>query len=121
MFKNILGGKEKNVNIDGGNDVPSEQVKETDTQVADSAKSVGVTAVEVNNKKTDNMPTILFPRIRGNDYCPCGSNKKFNKCCSKDTGKIRVFSEVMDIRLTNKRLLSDIKMEGNRQERKEKK
>ena len=23
----------------------------------------------------------LPPRISGNDYCPCGSGKKFKKCC----------------------------------------
>ena len=23
----------------------------------------------------------LPPRISGNDYCPCGSGKKFRKCC----------------------------------------
>ena len=22
------------------------------------------------------------PRIRGNDYCPCGSGKKYKKCCA---------------------------------------
>jgi len=21
------------------------------------------------------------PRVSGNDYCPCGSGKKFKKCC----------------------------------------
>jgi SWIM/SEC-C metal-binding protein len=24
---------------------------------------------------------LLPPKISGNDYCPCGSGKKFKKCC----------------------------------------
>jgi SWIM/SEC-C metal-binding protein len=30
--------------------------------------------------KTANSPR-LPPKISGNDYCPCGSGKKFKKCC----------------------------------------
>jgi SWIM/SEC-C metal-binding protein len=27
------------------------------------------------------MPTKAPPRIGRNDYCPCGSGKKYKKCC----------------------------------------
>ena len=27
----------------------------------------------------------LPPRISGNDYCPCGSGKKFKACCGAET------------------------------------
>ena len=30
--------------------------------------------------KTAGTPR-LPPKISGNDYCPCGSGKKFKKCC----------------------------------------
>ena len=41
------------------------------------------------------------PRIRGNDYCPCRSNKKFKKCCALDVKKVEKFQKTMDIRVAN--------------------
>jgi len=32
-------------------------------------------------------PAPVFPRrVSGNDYCPCGSGKKFKKCCALKAG-----------------------------------
>lgn len=25
-----------------------------------------------------------FPRLKDDDYCPCGSRKKYGECCKKD-------------------------------------
>jgi uncharacterized protein YecA (UPF0149 family) len=33
------------------------------------------------SKKEPIKATKAPPRITGNDYCPCGSEKKFKKCC----------------------------------------
>jgi uncharacterized protein YecA (UPF0149 family) len=33
-----------------------------------------------DHAKTASKPR-LPPKISGNDYCPCGSGKKFKKCC----------------------------------------
>ena len=46
-------------------------------------------------------PNGYKPRIRGNDYCPCGSNKKFKKCCALDAKKVEKFQKTMDIRVAN--------------------
>jgi len=43
---------------------------------------------EKNNKKNEEQkpqqPTILNKKIGRNDPCPCGSGKKYKKCCGKD-------------------------------------
>jgi SWIM/SEC-C metal-binding protein len=37
-----------------------------------------------SDEKPDPKPR-LPPKVSGNDYCPCGSGKKFKKCCGAAT------------------------------------
>jgi SWIM/SEC-C metal-binding protein len=32
-------------------------------------------------EKTKQIPERPAPKVSPNDYCPCGSGKKFKKCC----------------------------------------
>lgn len=64
-------------------------------QVEEGMKQMGFTQAE----KTEVKPKEMKPRIRGNDYCPCGSNKKFKKCCSLDPQKVKNFKKTMDIKI----------------------
>jgi preprotein translocase subunit SecA len=46
----------------------------------------GIEIFEVDGEKTD-APTVILPerrKVRPNDPCPCGSGKKYKKCCGKE-------------------------------------
>ena len=96
--------------------------KEIEKQAEDGMKEMGFTPVEenkeVNAQKEPEItlkprPNGFKSRIRGNDYCPCGSNKKFKKCCALDEKKFKHFEKTMDIRVANttvaKKSKNDIK------------
>lgn len=63
------------------------------------SENVTINKGDENKESSTVRVNVLLPRIRGNDYCPCGSNKKFKKCCSKDDEKIKMFSKKFNIRL----------------------
>ncbi|MFC2062476.1 SEC-C metal-binding domain-containing protein [Chloroflexota bacterium] len=44
-------------------------------------KGQGVVAVPENEVKTKSMGRVEGRKIGRNDYCPCGSGKKYKKCC----------------------------------------
>lgn len=35
------------------------------------------------------QPARSSPKIGRNDLCPCGSGKKFKKCCDRSTARLR--------------------------------
>jgi hypothetical protein len=76
------------------------------------------TGDEIEQKATENMNENGFkedtsanfkPRIRGNDYCPCGSNKKFKKCCCLDEKRVNNFKKKYDIRLETNETVKKLK------------
>jgi len=57
------------------------------------------------------------PRIRGNDYCPCGSGKKLKKCCALDVKKLEKFQKFLDIQLVNAEATSRAKTIADREKK----
>src|ERR1035437_9140295 len=87
------------------------------------------TEKEIEQKAEEGMKAMGFeeaqsgkfkPRIRGNDYCPCGSNKKFKKCCAKDERWFNALKKKFDIRLETSETIRNLKNERNRKVKKEK-
>ena len=103
--------------------------EEIGKQAEDGMKAMGFTPVTENAllkdyEAQDAEPQVgkWKPRIRGNDYCPCGSGKKFKKCCVSDTKKVDKFSKSMDIRIENAktiRILKNIKIRSNKKAKKD--
>lgn len=98
---------------------------EIEKQAEDGMKAMGLTPVE-NNAQVGKEPKETYvrktkwkPRIRGNDYCPCGSNKKFKKCCCLDEKKVGHLEKKYDIRLATAETIMKLKNEANRKKKKE--
>jgi len=82
---------------------------EIEKKAEDGMKEMGFKPVENNAinevQEAEKVPETKSgkwkSRIRGNDYCPCKSNKKFKKCCALDEKKVKHFQKTMDIKIAN--------------------
>jgi hypothetical protein len=114
---------------------------EIEKQAQDGMKTMGFKPVEEKNTKMRGVAPVesnalikdyekqeqeeldklgrFKPRIRGNDYCPCGSNKKFKKCCCLDEKKVGHLERKYDIRLATAETIRKLKNEANRKKKKE--
>lgn len=123
MWKKMFGGKKEDKFVEDkkiemtaeeilkSQDAPrTEPIKGTEEEIGkqaeDGMKKMGFEPAEENKAveaEKENIPTIrpngFRPKIRGNDYCPCGSNKKFKKCCVLDQDKINKLSKNIDMQL----------------------
>lgn len=51
-----------------------------------SEKELVQEQVKQGNEKVAQQPVVVGPKVGRNDFCPCGSGKKYKRCCvSKDT------------------------------------
>ena len=120
-WKNLFSGKqeesksEKELNTqDAGRD---EQLRGIDNEIEQKATE-GMTAMEFKDADKENQSAQFKPRIRGNDYCPCGSNKKFKKCCCLDEKKVDNFKKKYDIRLETNETIKKLKYDAIRKNKK---
>jgi len=131
MWKKIFSGKKDEELKEENNNVLEDLVKDQETlnekppQVVDGETKNIESKVEEGTQPMESSPTkektvekkleeslISFkPRIRGNDYCPCESNKKFKKCCSQDEKKKESFLKKYDIRLENLKTIKNLRNE----------
>ena len=113
---------------------------EIEKQAEDGMKTMGFTPVEENTmgftpveftpveenktiqveKEEESYDGKWRPRIRGNDYCPCGSNKKFKKCCASDEQKVKHYEKTMDIKVANEKTTRRLRNEEIRATKKDK-
>ena len=45
-------------------------------------KELEIKVADIKRKRADRLKTS-YPKVGRNDPCPCGSGKKYKKCCGK--------------------------------------
>ena len=65
--------------------LPQTTIHETAAPFQDPASAAGSGDVvsEANEALSKAQPVRAVPRVGRNDLCPCGSGKKYKKCCGQ--------------------------------------
>jgi len=115
-FKNLFGGKSEDSETKA--DAAEANVPKVDDSKCeeDQAASVSDNVDNVINSCENQIKQVMGRKIktdfrskvRGNDYCPCGSNKKLKKCCGLDEKKLKDFSKTINVSLLNEKAKKEI-------------